>query len=62
VGTAASLLSFNLDADLDVWAIYFMGAYGLGMMAFWGSGGRQAPDGLELGPADCCPDHRRAGL
>ena len=35
VGTAASLLSFNLDADLDVWAIYFMGAYGIGMMAFW---------------------------
>jgi peptidoglycan/LPS O-acetylase OafA/YrhL len=35
VGTAASLLSFNLDADLDVWAIYFMGAYGVGMMAFW---------------------------
>lgn len=33
--TAASLLSFNLDADLDVWAIYFMGAYGLGMMAYW---------------------------
>jgi peptidoglycan/LPS O-acetylase OafA/YrhL len=32
---AASLLSFNLDADLDVWAIYFMGAYGVGMMAFW---------------------------
>ena len=33
--TAASLFSFNLDADLDVWAIYFMGAYGLGMMAYW---------------------------
>lgn len=30
-----SLLNFNLDADLDVWAIYFMGAYGLGMMAYW---------------------------
>ncbi|QXZ08478.1 acyltransferase [Comamonas sp. Y33R10-2] len=35
LGAAASLLVFNLDADLDVWAIYFMGAYGLGMMAFW---------------------------
>lgn len=34
-GAAASLYSFNLDADLDVWAIYFMGAYGLGMMAYW---------------------------
>ena len=35
LGVAASLFSFNLDAGLDVWAIYFMGAYGLGMMAFW---------------------------
>ena len=35
LGTAASLLSFNLDAEFDVWAIYFMGAYGVGMMAFW---------------------------
>ncbi|CAM4381526.1 acyltransferase [Comamonas aquatilis] len=34
-GTAASLFAFNLDADLDVWAIYFLGAYGIGMMAFW---------------------------
>ncbi|MBV8249717.1 MAG: acyltransferase [Comamonas sp.] len=35
LGTAASLFGFNLDASLDVWAIYFMGAYGLGMMAYW---------------------------
>lgn len=35
LGTAASLFSFNLDSDLDIWAIYFMGAYGLGMMAYW---------------------------
>ena len=35
LAVAASLYSFNLDADLDVWAIYFMGAYGLGMMAYW---------------------------
>ncbi|MDR0216636.1 MAG: acyltransferase [Comamonas sp.] len=35
LGAAASLFSFNLDSDLDVWAIYFMGAYGLGMMAYW---------------------------
>lgn len=32
---AASLWGFNRDADLDNWAVYFFGAYGLGMMAFW---------------------------
>ncbi|WP_119966696.1 acyltransferase family protein [Simplicispira lacusdiani] len=35
VGTAASLLWFNREPGLDMWAIYFFGAYGLGMMAFW---------------------------
>ena len=34
-GTAASLLVFNRQPALDMWALYFMGAYGLGMMAFW---------------------------
>ena len=34
-GTAASLLVFNRMPGLDMWAIYFFGAYGLGMMAFW---------------------------
>ncbi len=34
-GTAASLLVFNRDSGLDMWAWYFFGAYGLGMMAFW---------------------------
>ncbi|WP_280190935.1 acyltransferase family protein [Delftia sp. PS-11] len=34
-GVAASLLGFNLDAQWDVWALYFFGAYGLGMMAYW---------------------------
>lgn len=32
---AASLWGFNRDADYDNWAVYFFGAYGLGMMAFW---------------------------
>ncbi|WP_027013959.1 acyltransferase family protein [Comamonas composti] len=32
---AASLLGFNRDADWDDWALYFFGAYGLGMMACW---------------------------
>lgn len=31
----ASLWGFNRDADFDNWAIYFFGAYGLGMMAWW---------------------------
>ena len=35
VGTAASLLAFNRQSGLDMWALYFMGAYGLGVMAFW---------------------------
>lgn len=33
--TAASLWVWNLNADADVWALYFLGAYGLGMMAWW---------------------------
>lgn len=32
---AASLWDWNLDSGLDNWAIYFFGAYGLGMMAWW---------------------------
>ncbi len=33
--TAASLFYFNLDADFDTLGLYFAGAYGLGMLAFW---------------------------
>jgi peptidoglycan/LPS O-acetylase OafA/YrhL len=36
----ASLYGFNRDADWDVWAVYFFGAYGLGVLTAWGS----APD------------------
>ncbi len=32
---AASLLWFNLDTELDVCALYFIGAYGLGVLAGW---------------------------
>lgn len=35
IATAASLLLWNLDSQLDMWAVYFIGAYGLGMMAWW---------------------------
>lgn len=31
----ASLVVFNRNADLDSTALYFFGAYGLGMLAFW---------------------------
>ncbi|WP_235971323.1 acyltransferase family protein [Azohydromonas caseinilytica] len=42
---AASLLYFNLDADWDVAAPYFFGAYGLGVLAAWWSAPR-----LRVGP------------
>jgi len=31
----ASLLVFNRQSDLDAWAVYFFGAYGLGALAWW---------------------------
>jgi peptidoglycan/LPS O-acetylase OafA/YrhL len=31
----ASLALFNRNADLDTTALYFFGAYGLGMLVFW---------------------------
>lgn len=43
LGVAASLLYFNRDARWDVWAAYFFGAYGLGMLAFWAVRSPQAP-------------------
>lgn len=35
-GVATSLWVFNRMAGLDMWALYFLGAYGLGMLAYWG--------------------------
>jgi len=35
VVAAASLWIFNRMAGLDMWALYFFGAYGLGMLAYW---------------------------
>lgn len=35
LGAAASLWVFNRMPGLDMWAVYFFGAYALGMMAFW---------------------------
>jgi len=36
--TLASLFYFNRNPALDDWGIYFFGAYGLGVLAFWVSG------------------------
>jgi peptidoglycan/LPS O-acetylase OafA/YrhL len=33
--TLASLFWFNRDTDLDITGLYFMGAYGMGMLAYW---------------------------
>ena len=33
----ASLAGFNLDDDGDMWAPYFFGAYGFGVLAAWGA-------------------------
>lgn len=33
---ALSLLGFNRDSAWDAWAVYFFGAYGMGMLAYWG--------------------------
>jgi peptidoglycan/LPS O-acetylase OafA/YrhL len=35
LGCAASLFYFNLDGDWDAWAPYFLGSYGLGILAWW---------------------------
>ncbi len=31
----ASLFHFNLDAGWDAWALYFFGAYGMGVLTWW---------------------------
>lgn len=45
LATAASLLLWNRNPDLDDWSLYFFGAYGLGVAARWaghdGSTGRR---------------------
>jgi peptidoglycan/LPS O-acetylase OafA/YrhL len=42
-GVSTSLLYFNLDADWDVWAPYFFGSYGLGVLAWWASDPSRRP-------------------
>ena len=33
--TLTSLWAWNRDSSFDMWALYFFGAYGLGMLAWW---------------------------
>jgi peptidoglycan/LPS O-acetylase OafA/YrhL len=48
VAASTSLLYFNRDADWDVWAPYFFGSYGLGIMAWWASDPRRRPGAVAL--------------
>jgi peptidoglycan/LPS O-acetylase OafA/YrhL len=41
LGMCISLFYFNRDADWDVWAPYFFGSYGLGVLAWWASDPRR---------------------
>ncbi len=42
IATVASLLIFSRQPGLDVWAIYFLSAYGLGALAAWSTAGARA--------------------
>lgn len=44
----ASVYGFNRDADWDNWAVYFFGAYGLGVMAWWTSDPDDGGRGLSM--------------
>lgn len=44
--TAGSLWVFNRMAGLDMWALYFFGAYGLGMLSYWAAHAPPARGGL----------------
>lgn len=45
---SASLLVFNRDSDWDVWAPYFFGSYGLGILAWWASDPGRRPASVVL--------------
>ncbi|WP_328804779.1 acyltransferase family protein [Noviherbaspirillum galbum] len=40
-----SLLHFNRQPDLDNWALYFFGSYGLGVLAWWAGDPERSPMG-----------------
>ena len=48
LGICASLLYFNRDAGWDEWAPYFLGSYGLGMLAWWASDSARRPGDVTL--------------
>jgi peptidoglycan/LPS O-acetylase OafA/YrhL len=48
IAVSASLFYFNRDSDWDVWAPYFCGSYGLGMLAWWASDPTRRPRALAL--------------
>jgi len=44
----ASLYHFNRDADWDMWALYFFGAYALGVLTYWATNHRRPGGWLAL--------------
>jgi len=48
VAVISSLFYFNRDADWDVWAPYFFGSYGLGMLAWWAGDPTRRPRAVVL--------------
>lgn len=48
LGVSASLLYFNRNAGWDIWAPYFFGSYGLGILAWWVSDRRRDTGGVAL--------------
>jgi peptidoglycan/LPS O-acetylase OafA/YrhL len=48
VAVIASLFYFNRDTDWDVWAPYFFGSYGLGMLAWWAGDPARRPRAVVL--------------
>jgi peptidoglycan/LPS O-acetylase OafA/YrhL len=48
VAVISSLFYFNRDADWDVWAPYFFGSYGLGMLAWWAGDPERRPRTVAL--------------
>lgn len=61
-GAAASLWVFNRMPELDIWAVYFFGSYGLGVMACWAVRAPQARNWVAvmvlLGGGALAVDHR----
>lgn len=46
LGVILSLYGFNLDPDWDIWAVYFLGSYGLGALTYWATQPRHGLKGL----------------